>query len=75
MQIYVRYLTGKTLICDAEISDTIRLIRIFIELHEGIPIDQMKLVFSKMKLEDNRTLADYNIQQKSTIYLIIKLRG
>ena len=75
MQIYVRNLTGKTLICDAEPSDTIRLIKIFIEFQEGIPSNQMKLVFSKMKLEDNRTLADYNIQQKSTIYLIIKLRG
>ena len=75
MQIYVRNLTGKTLICDAEPSDTIRLIKIFIEFQEGIPSNQMKLVFSKMKLEDNRSLADYNIQQKSTIYLIIKLRG
>lgn len=75
MQIYVRNLTGKTLICDADPTDTIRLIKIFIEFREGIPSNQMKLVFSKMKLEDNRTLADYNIQQKSTIYLIIKLRG
>ena len=39
MQIYVRNLTGKTLICDAEPSDTIRLIKIFIEFQEGIPID------------------------------------
>ena len=75
MQIYVRNLTGKTLICDAEPSDTIRLIKIFIEFQEGIPSDQMKLVFSKMKLEDNRTLADYNIQQESTIYLVLNLRG
>lgn len=75
MQIYVRYLTGKTLTYDADPTDTIRLIKIFIEFREGIPSDQMRLVFSGMKLEDNRTLADYNIQQKSTIYLIIKLRG
>ena len=42
---------------------------------EGIPTEQQKLVYSGKQLEDNRTVADYNIKANSTLYLILRLRG
>lgn len=76
MQIYIKALTnifnGRTLALEVEPSDTVINLKAKIEETEKIPSANQRLVFAGQQLEDQETLANYNIQRASTLQIVIK---
>ena len=86
MLLHVKMSAGRTITLDVQPSDTIDAVKDKIQdsvdlsiAAGGIPCDEMMLSFagnmSNKRLEDGRTLADYNIQSECNIYLCQRVRS
>ncbi|WP_221178487.1 ubiquitin-like protein [Pseudomonas frederiksbergensis] len=67
-QISVKTLRGKTVVLDVSLSDSIENVMAKFQDKEGIPPDQLRLVFGGKQLEQGFRLSDYGVEYESTLY-------
>lgn len=74
-EIFIKTLTGNTLIFNVEPSDKIIYIKSLIHYFEGIPCDQQVLIYGGKQLEETRTFNNYGIPSGACLHLVLRLKG
>lgn len=67
MTIYVETPNEKTITIDVKPTDTIESVKEKVQAKEGIRMRRKHLLFQGVKLDDESTLLDHNIQMNSTL--------
>lgn len=73
--VFVKTLVGTVYTCCVDPNTTVQDFQQKIQMESNIPIDQQRIIFAGRQLEEGRTLLYYNVQNESTVHLVLRLRG
>ncbi|NWS45496.1 OASL2 protein, partial [Probosciger aterrimus] len=75
MEVFVKDDKNRTTTYTVLPTTTVRQLKEQIHSRQGPPADQQRLTYSSQELEDRHILAHYNVQPRSTIFMLLRLRG
>ena len=74
LEIFVQVRSWEIITLEAHSSDTIGNLKEKVKDKTGFPAEEQRLFFQgKTELKDDRTVSDYNIQNKSTVNLLLQI--
>lgn len=69
--VYIRNLLGKTVSVEISSTDKVKTLKSRVFAKEGIPVEQQRLVFHGVDLDDEQFINHYNIEQESNLQLAL----
>jgi len=78
LEIFVKVIyqeTNQTITLAVDPDDSIANLKSIINAKKGFPVDEQRIVYNGRKLRDDRTVSDYNIPNKSTLNLVLRVPG
>ena len=75
MQIFVKTVSGRTIVFDIEGSETVNDLKEMIFEKDGIPLKSQRLLHQGKQLDSNRTLVESGVERESTIHIVMHLIG
>ncbi|NXS73055.1 OASL2 protein, partial [Pandion haliaetus] len=75
MEVFVKDDKNRTTTYMVQPTDTVRQLKEQIQTRQGPTANQQRLTYGSRELEDRHTLAHYAIQPRSTIFMLLRLRG
>ncbi|KAL2527245.1 E3 ubiquitin-protein ligase UPL5 [Abeliophyllum distichum] len=75
LQFFVRMLSERTLVLQADCTDTIKTIHEKIQSITGIPVIEQRLIYRGKQLQWEKTLAECNVQNDAGLQLVGRMRS
>ena len=72
--IIVKTLTGRKLYVDYQEEDSILSLKQTIQEREGIPVDQIKFIYSGRQMNDKQKLLHYKVTPGGIVHMVLELR-
>lgn len=74
-QVFLKNEKGQTTTYDIPPDETVTGFKTKVQARERVEASQQRLIHEGKEMVDGRLLADYKVQEHSTIYLTFRLRG
>ena len=74
-QIFVKTLTGKTILLWVTASESVFSVKTKVAAKEGLPPEAQRFIYGGRQLEDDRWLSDYSVAKEATLHLVLRVGG
>jgi ubiquitin-large subunit ribosomal protein L40e len=75
MQIFIKTLTGKTIVVDVEAEESVLSVKKKIAHQTGIAVSAQRLIIAGRQIYDYKNIGSYNPQQINCIHLVPRLNN